>query len=226
MAWRPDDEARHDPGPHPWWSECWGFELWDVAGLGAYHVLVLLPNQRRAWYWSAVVRPGEPLLSLVDQDQVLPVGTLRIRGGSVWADVQCEAPFEQWTVLNEVYAVALDDPDEALGRALGVPAPMAFDWEWYASGPPGALDEPTLEGYHQTGHVLGEIELRTGRMAVDAASRRTHWWGVREWFGAGWGTAVSGGVRAPVLLRGPGGEGMAVERVLGPGGWSEWAHPL
>ena len=31
---------------------------------------------------------------------------------------------------------ALDDPDEALGRAYGAPSAVAFDLEWYAGGPP------------------------------------------------------------------------------------------
>ncbi|HEX9259728.1 MAG TPA: hypothetical protein VF855_09345 [Acidimicrobiales bacterium] len=224
MARHPADEDRHEPGSGPWWSECWGFELWDEHGLGAYSVLVLLPNQGRAWYWAAVVRPDHPLLSVVDQDQALPVGTLRVRGGGLWADAQCEAPFEQWTVLNETYAVALDDPDDALGRALGEPAPVAFDWEWYASSPPADLAGRTVAGYAQAGQVLGEIELRDGRVPVDARSMRVHWWGDKEWFGTTWGSRVAG-VRAPLLLRGPAGERTSVERVLTTGGWHEWGHP-
>ena len=38
---------------------------------------------------------------------------------AMWAEHVCEAPFEQWTLGNETYAVALDDPDEGLGRAYG-----------------------------------------------------------------------------------------------------------
>ncbi len=38
---------------------------------------------------------------------------------SMWAEYTCEAPFEQWTLGNETYAVLLDDPGDALGRAYG-----------------------------------------------------------------------------------------------------------
>ena len=57
------------------------------------------------------------------------------------------SPFEQWTVQNECYAVALDDPADALGRAYGESTPVAFDVEWYADGarsrrPPTATARP------------------------------------------------------------------------------------
>ena len=51
--------------------------------------------------------------------------------------------FEQWTVANEAYAVALDHPDDALGRAHGRPAPVAFDIEWYAEAAPEPLEGTT-----------------------------------------------------------------------------------
>jgi hypothetical protein len=215
------DERRHDPGEDRLWSELWQVDWWAPDGsAGGTSCHVLLPNLGRAWYWAALVRQGEPLLSVVDLDQSLPVGTLRLRGGSLWADVACEAPFEQWTVMNETYAVALDDPAEALGRAFGDPLPIAFDWEWYADAPPVLAAPEGCRGYRVAGEVRGIVELRGGNRDVHAPGRLTHWWGPRDWFGDEDEAAV--GLAAPVRLRGPAGETSALHRVVGRDGWREW----
>ena len=97
-----------------------------------------------------------------------------MRSSGLWADHICEAPFQQWTVANEAYAVALDDPDGALGRAYGVTAPIALDVEWYATGPPSAL----VDGYEQQGEVHGTIELGEGGLELDGLpAHRSHRWG-------------------------------------------------
>jgi hypothetical protein len=218
----PADEHRHVPGSDPWWAECWTFDAWTTdARSGVYTSVVLLPNQQRAWYWCALVRPGRPLVTVVDLDQTLPVSSLRLRRGSLWADHTCEEPFEQWTVVNETYGVALDDPDEALRRVHGEQTPIAFDLEWYATGPA----EPLPDGYEQPGEVHGVVELKSGPLDLVGPGRRSHWWGVRDWFGAGWGEPVDG-IRAPVLIDGGDGRRAALERVLTTGGWREWVRPL
>ena len=88
----------------------------------------------------------------------------------------CDAPMEQWTVANETYAAALDDPDEALGRAYGMPSAVAFDLEWYATGPPVTL--PAGDGYEQDGVVHGIVELPGGPLRLtEVPARRWHRWG-------------------------------------------------
>jgi hypothetical protein len=222
---RAADERRHRPGAGPLWSELWQVDWWAANGsAGGTSCHVLLPNVGRAWYWAALVRPDGPLLSVVDLDQPLPVGTLRLRGGSLWADLVCEAPFGQWTVMNETYAVALDDPAEALGRSYGDPVPVAFDWEWYAEALPVRGAPPGCEGYRVEGEVHGEVELRGGSIAVSAPGRLTHWWGERAWFTSEGEPAH--GSAAPVRLRGPAGEEAALHRVLTRHGWHEWLRPL
>ena len=69
-----------------------------------------------------------------------PTGTSRAgrsaarQGRGLWAEHVCDAPMEQWTVANETYAAALDDPDEALGRAYGA----RRRWPSTSSGTPRA----------------------------------------------------------------------------------------
>ena len=94
-----------------------------------------------------------------------------------WAEYTCEHPFEQWTVGNETYAVELDDPDEALGRAYGQAVPIASDLEWYATE--RATEIP--HGYSQTGVIMGDIETVSGVLVVpETHSVRTHRWTTDE----------------------------------------------
>jgi hypothetical protein len=185
--------------------------VWTDAGTaGAFTWLTLLPNQRRAWYWSALVRHGEPLLHVADLEVPLPPSGLRVRTTGLWADHHCEVPFEQWTVRNECYAVALDDPDDALGRAYGTSTPIAFDIEWYATDP--TLD--VTNGYEQAGVAHAIIELAGKPMTLEGDSSRTHTWGA-------WSVPDDPpptGLHAPLVLDGPDGP-RAVQRTLTPVGW-------
>lgn len=195
------------------------FEAWTPpADVGLVTALVLLPNQGRAWYWAMLVRAGHPLLHLAVLDAALPVSGLMVRTTGLWADHICEAPFEQWTVANEAHVVALDDPDDATGRAYGVPEPLAFDVEWYAAGPA----ELGPNGYGQAGEVHGVVELAGSHLDLVGPARRRHGWG------GSWPVAPSvqrprpPGLRAPVALDGPGGP-WVLDRVLTATGW--WEEP-
>ena len=215
------DEGRHHPGPGLWWHEAWVFEAWTpAADVGLTTALVLLPNQGLAWYWAMLVRADQPLLHLAVLDAALPVSGLMVRTTGLWADHICEAPFEQWTVANEAHAVALDDPDDATGRAYGVPEPLAFDLEWYATG----VAMTDAAGYEQPGEVDGVVELASGHLDVVGPARRRHSWG------GFWPTPAvaapspprSPGLRAPVALDGPYGP-WVLDRVLTADGW--WEQP-
>lgn len=221
----PADEDRHRPQADDRWHETWTFDAWmPDASVGASTGLVLWPLRNRAWYWASLVRTGEPLVHLVDLDIDPPRVGLEIRSHGLWATHVCEAPFEQWTVANEAYAVALDDPQDALGRAHGTPAPVAFDLEWYASAAPVPLDvplDPPLDGYRQAGEVHGLIELAGGRLTLEGPATRGHWWGRGDPWPAPDAAWPPVGAHAPVRL-----EAVALDRVLTRQGWSEVARPL
>jgi hypothetical protein len=205
-----------DEGPHPTSSaEEWTFSFWAVDGaLGVIVLLRLLPVARRSWYWSALVRRDAPLLHLTDWEAPLPRSGagLAVRSSGLWADHICEAPFQQWTVANEAYAVALDDPDDALGRAYGVTAPIALDVEWYAAGPPSAV----ADGYEQQGEVHGTIELADGRLELDGLpAHRSHRWGDDLPVPPAEPVVAHLGLRAPARLP----DGSVVDLVLTADGW-------
>lgn len=219
MPFPPTDERRHPPGAGSWWQETWVFDLWTADGVGAFTWLTLLPNQGRACYWAVLARPGEPVLYLADLDVPLPRSGLELRSEGLWASHECEVAFEQWTVANEAYAVALDRPDDALGRALGRPTPVAFDLEWYAAAAPAALEGTA--GYHQAGTVNALVELQQERLVFEASASRSHWWGCPP---GGTGGSEPGGLELALRL-GNDPNGSLVVRAVTPDGWHEWRSP-
>jgi hypothetical protein len=207
--WADADERRHDGAD----QEEWTFAFWTPDGrLGGWVLLRLLPSARRCWYWTALARAGERLVHVTDWTAPLPRAGLTVRSEALSADHVCEAPFEQWTVANETYAVAVDDPDDVLGRAYGASVAVAFDLEWYGAGAP----QPLADGYRQAGEVHGVIELAHGRVDLVAApAERTHRWGavlapppVEPGF-------AHVGLRAPARLP----DGALVDLVLTADGW-------
>jgi hypothetical protein len=180
-------EASHDAPAEEWLFTCWV----PIGAADAPPVGVVSGYRRfargRSWYWAAVARPGHPLLHVADWSVPPRPDPLLVKGDGLWAEHVCDAPLEQWTVANETYAAALDDPAEALGRAYGAPTALACDLEWYATGPA----TPLRDGYEQPGVVHATIEL-AGEPALRLAEAPAHRW-------HRWGD-VLGPVELPVAL--------------------------
>ena len=150
MALLPTDEL---PRPGATIDE-WLFAAWtDDASVGVLSGHRVLGSV--AWYWSAVVEVGYPVLHLTEWGVRVRADPFIVKAPEMWAEHHCVAPFEQWSIGNEAHFSALDDPEEMLGRQYGVPTPMASDLEWYASADPTVI----ADGYQQAGVVHGEIEL-------------------------------------------------------------------
>jgi hypothetical protein len=213
------DEARHEPGGSAW-LERWTFEAWDKdATFGAIAAITLAPAAQHAWYWASVVRDGHSLLTLVDTELHIPKSSLALRGPALWADHVCETPLEHWTVANEAYGVALDDPEEALGAQRGDLVPLGFDLEWEAADDPIEL----ADGYTIAATVNGEILIADETVGVAAGGRWHHEWGELRWPGVP--AHPPHGPRAPLRIDPPSGDVILVERVLTPDGWHEWLRP-
>ena len=168
-SWSPGDEHPHGAG----WIDEWVFAAWtpdgDVGFVSGHRLL-----GRVAWYWSAVVEEGRPLLHLAEWEVRVRSDPFVVKAPEMWAEHHCVSPMRQWSVGNEAHAAALDDADEALGRGYGVPTPMASDVEWYAIGGVTAIDD----GYEQVGVAHGEIEL-LDRPNVELVEAPAHRW--RRW---------------------------------------------
>jgi hypothetical protein len=211
-TWTDLDEGRHLVGTGAAWREEWAFGFWSDDGrTGGYTGLTVVGDGRTTWYWAALVRADQPLLHVCELGgpALRSSRSLLLKAEGLWAEHECEAPFEQWTVANECFAVALDDPDEIYGRGYGVSTPVAFDLEWYATGPP----LPIEGGYEQSGTVHAVIELVGEALRGEYHSRRTHRWGTWNWGN----DAPVAGQRAPLQVA-----NQRVERVLTVTGWVEW----
>jgi hypothetical protein len=151
------DDTGHPPDGRPHgtgWTDEWVFAAWTAdasSGVLSGHRLV----GGRAWYWSAFVRRGHPLLHLAEWEVVVRADPFVVKAPEMWAEHQCVATGEQWSIGNEAYFVALDRPDDAFDRAYGTPTPTAMDLEWYATGPVA----PIPSGYEQAGVVHGRVDV-------------------------------------------------------------------
>lgn len=216
-AWVDDDER-----PHAGLIDEWVFATWTEDGSFG-----VLSGHRLfgpvSWYWAAVVEAGRPLLHLTEWEIVVRAfDPFIVKGPEMWAEHQLDAPMEQWSLGNEAYFVALDDPDDALGRAYGAPTPLACDLEWYATRTPSEIDN----GYEQIGVVHGTIE-RLHLPNIELVEVPAHRW--RRW-GAALGALelppatidkadVVSELRAP--FRFP--DGSQVDWFLHTGGWHQFA---
>jgi len=165
----PTDELAHPDAV----VEEWLFVAWTTVGdigLVSGHRIV----GRTAWYWSAFVREGRPLLHLTEWSAGLRSDPFVVKAPELWAEHHCDEPMWQWSIGNEAYFAELDDPAEAIGRGYGVPRPTAFDVEWYATEAPVA----TADGYEQPGVVHGAIEVqgRPKLELIDIPAHRWHRW--------------------------------------------------
>lgn len=198
----------------------WLFVAWTHDGsLGVMSGHRLLGG--RAWYWSAVVRAGEPLLHLAEWDVRVRPDPFVVKAPEMWAEHHCVDPLRQWSIGNEAYFAALDDPAEALGRGYGVPTPTAMDLEWYAAAGPVPCDAGFEQhGFEQHGVVHGVVEV-AGISPIELDEVPAHRW--RRW-GPQPGlppvelpTVVAHlGLRAPFAFP----DGNVADWVLTPSGWA------
>jgi hypothetical protein len=213
--------ARRDELAHAGCGEEWTFSFWTAdLSLAGHNGWRIDPVARTGFYWSVVTRADLPNLHVAAAGVPLRSDPLLVKDEALWAEMICEAPFEQWTVGNETYAVALDDADDALGRAYGTPTAIACDLEWHAAGAPIDLAADGVRGYLQAGEVDGAIELVGGTLHLGAArADRTHRWvavaGDDLPAGGPPAALAHTGTRAPVRLA----DGSVLDLVLTPDGW-------
>lgn len=210
----PVDEQRHlDAAVEEWWFSAWATD--GAFGLLSWWRLV----GDVGWYWSALARRGEPLLHMTEWSVPRRADPMIAKAPEMWAEIECVAAFDQWTVGNEMYAVALDDPNDALGRAHGHVTPVAMDLEWYAIAPAEPL-EPAASGagrgYRQRGVLHGVVELPVDAMAItEVAADRWHRWGASLVDVPLAAATAHLGLRAPVRLP----DGTTIDLVLTADGW-------
>lgn len=182
------DEAGHLDlhDDDPFWSESYYLDFFDVERRVAGYVrLAVLPNLGRCWYWACLVGPDRPLVTVIDHDVPVPVGTSReIRTEGLWADYTVETPLDHVTVGVEAFAVALDDPVETYGDLRGERVPFGLDLEWETDG--GTYAYPGVTRYEVPSQVHGEVLVGQETIHLDGWGQRDHSWGNRDWWAFGW----------------------------------------
>ncbi|WP_208029545.1 DUF7064 domain-containing protein [Rhabdothermincola sediminis] len=187
-ALAPGDEGWHPPGPEPRWSEWWYFDFASPDGsVGGYVRVGRYPNLGVVWYWACLAGPRRPAVMVIDHEVRPPVreGSLELRASGLWADHNCETPFEHWSVGLEASAVSLDDPLDAYRGSLGQPVPLGFDLEWETDGEVFA-HPPPLDGYEVPCRVHGEVLVGRERLELDGVGQRNHAWGGDDRWAGTW----------------------------------------
>jgi hypothetical protein len=213
----PGDERRH-PAAN---TEEWLFVAWRV-----HPPLGLVSGYRITagvgWYWAALARAATPLLHVADWHVPLRSDPLLVKSEGLWAEHTCDAPLEQWTVANETYAAALDDPAEALGRAYGMPTALSWDLEWYATDAARWIADDgseTARAYVQSGVVHGDIEIggEDPERLAEVPAQRWHRWGAAVGPLRIPDAYAHTGLRAPFAFP----DGTVADWVLTPDGWRD-----
>jgi hypothetical protein len=204
-----DERPHTPPDGEPGWEESWTFDVVaDGGALGLFVRFGLRAAGPGAAFQAALVRSGEPVVLVVDDDLPPPRGsTLELRAEGLWCALELETPLEHWTVGLEAFGVAVEDPAEVRGdrTALGT------DLEWETTG----AVEPWAGGYSVPCRVSGELLVGRETLTIDAPGRRRHDWGVPAWT-----DLVPAGepvlAMIPLPVRSP-----TATRLLWPGGWAE-----
>ncbi len=94
--------------------------------------------------FHAVVLRAEAL-PLVLVEVAIPVGNDRweYRSSGLWVEAVCEDPGVHWSYGLEAFALALDQPDELLGRGYGHRTPLGWELDFVAATDP-AMAEPAM----------------------------------------------------------------------------------
>jgi hypothetical protein len=181
------DEQAHAPGPEPLWGESWYFDFFAPDGaFGGWVRVGLYPNLGVTWYHAYLVGSGRPTIAVAEYEAALPKpGRLELRANGLWAEHVCETALDHWTVGNEAFGLAVEDPADLYSPIpTGEPVPIGFDLEWETAGEPYHYVHTTR--YEIPCSVHGEIAVGDERLALDGFGQRDHSWGVRDWWQFDW----------------------------------------
>ncbi|NVI87679.1 hypothetical protein [Actinomadura sp. BRA 177] len=182
---KPADEGLHEPGPEQLWNESYYFDFAAPDGsIAGYVRLGLYPNWDRAWYWAALVRPGEPLLIVADNEAPLPKpGTADVHTETYTATQEITDPFGPARVtLNGTAAVLPDPAASDLGTAETMGLSLDLRWDTVS----GAYPYKDIPRYEIPCTVTGLVSVGGRKIAIDAHGERDHSWGERDWWKVSW----------------------------------------
>ena len=168
------DERRHaaaGAGDAAAWREVFDVAFWTPRGTFGGHLTLVVGPGPRCCFWTSVLEEGRAVVTIVEHDVTVPrsAGGLEVRAQGLWADQNCEQPFEHWSYGLEAFALRLDRPEDALGDGRGERVGFGYDLEWESV--PGSPPEPLSGGsggYRQPGRFHGEILLGVDAYELEA----------------------------------------------------------
>lgn len=122
-----------------------------------------------------MLRLGADPVVVVEFDVPIPSRGWEIRASGLWADHICESPMDHWSYGLEAFGLAIDDPGELLGNAMGLRVPLGWELEFEARAE--ALQTGTARRYGQIGSVHGLLLEKSETTEIDGYGVRSHWWG-------------------------------------------------
>ena len=121
-----------------------------------------------------MIRLGEDPVVVVEFDVPLPSRGWEVRASGLWADHVCETPMDHWSYGLEAFGLAIEDPEELLGSALGQRVPLGWELEFEARA---SAQTTGSERYGQIGVMHGLLLEKHSSTEVDGYAVRSHWWG-------------------------------------------------
>jgi len=177
------DEGRHPVEDGEFWGESWYLD-WAAAdcSYGGYVRLGLYPNQRKAWWWIALVGQDRPLVLTVEHDMPCPDGEAAVDVSTPDADYSLSwpEPFRQFRVTSRATGVVLPDPAQAFHGLEGERVPVTLDLTW--SSRAEVFPYAMTTRYEISSWVTGTVTIGDETIAVDCAGQRDHSWGLRDWW--------------------------------------------
>ena len=188
MEVEPRHEGRQTGGASSAWEESHRLDvLIPEQSLAVSLQISARPHWGTASFLAAVLELGELPVVIADVEVPLPEASWEVRASGLWADHICETPLDHWSYGLEAFALAIDNPWELLGRAVGDRVPLGWELEFEASSPAiiesasSALATGVLDGgsgaYHQVGRSHGLLLSSDGQREIDGAAVRSHRWG-------------------------------------------------
>lgn len=180
------DEEPHPPGTGSLWSESYYLDFFDPERqLAGYVRMAFLPNLGKVWYWACVVRPGRPLVIVIDHEIELPADRSReIRAAGLRAGYDVRTPLGLVALGLETSASSLDDPVAAYRGLQGEHVPLGLDLAWETDG--ATYPYPGVDRYEVPCRVHGEIRVGSETIQLDGWGQRDHSWGERDWWSTAW----------------------------------------
>ena len=145
-----------------------------AAALAITLMLTKYPHRGHATFHGVLLRLNADPLAVVEFEVPLPSRGWEVRASGLWAELVCETPMEHWSYGLEAFGLAVDDPEELMGSALGRREPLGWELEFEARAP---AQHTTVQSYGQAGSVHGLVLEAAGSTEVDGYGVRSHWWG-------------------------------------------------